>query len=121
MLPGSARALAFNQDGTANSAESPESRGNVVTVFFTGQGSVDPLVATGEPAPSEPFATPVLPVSATVGGVSATVRFAGLSPGSVGVAQANIELPGGAEAGAEVPLVINVGGQDSNRATIAVQ
>ena len=78
-------------------------------------------MATGQPAPADPLAVTTLQVSATVGGVSAVVRFAGLFPGSVGLAQANIELPGAADAGAEVPLAISVGGQESNVALIAVQ
>src|SRR5260370_486177 len=43
-------------------------------------------------------------VSATIGGVTATVLFLGLTPGFVGLAQANIMVPAEARLGAQARL-----------------
>jgi uncharacterized protein (TIGR03437 family) len=121
-LPDSKRAIARNHDGeTANGAETPEERGNTVLLQITGAGAVTPQVEAGQAAPREPRAVPVLPVTATVGGVEADVAEAYLQPGTVGVARVRIRIPSGIEPGDEVPVVIRVGGQESNVATISVR
>ena len=56
----------------------------------------------------------------TVGGVDATViNYMGLTPGSVGLYQANFVLP--KVAAGDHRLVINISGQDSNNPYIAVK
>ena len=62
-------------------------------MYLTGQGAVEPPVATAAPAPTSPLARATYPVTATVGGQPADVIFAGLSPGSVGLFQVNLRLP----------------------------
>ena len=77
---------------------------------------------SGEAAPSqEPLARITIPVQAEIGGRSATVQFAGLAPGFVGLYQVNVEIPAGVEPGPEVPLVLFQNGVPSNIITIAVQ
>ena len=61
------------------------------------------------------------PVTATIGGVDASVSFAGLAPGFVGLYQVNAMVPGGVVAGPAVPVVITQDGIASNTVTIAVQ
>ena len=118
---GGGRAAALNQDGTINSVDAPESRGNVVVVFLTGQGSVEPPWFAGAPASLTTLSRGVLPVSAAVGGIEAAVQFLGLSPGLVGLAQANVVIPASVTPGGEVPVKITIGGQESNTTTIAVR
>jgi uncharacterized protein (TIGR03437 family) len=116
------QAVARNHDGeTANGPEAPEERGNTVVVQVTGAGSVMPQVEAGQPAPLDPLAVPVSPVTATVGGVEADVIEAYLAPGTVGIARVRIRIPPGVETGNEVSLMIRVGGQESNVATISVR
>jgi uncharacterized protein (TIGR03437 family) len=71
----------------------PAAPGSLVAVYLTGQGAVEPPVANGEPAPSDPPAHASYPVTATIGGQPADVLFAGLNPGSVGVFQITIRVP----------------------------
>ena len=115
------RGVVTNQDGRLNGPANPETRGNVVVAYLTGQGLVNPPVPTGAPAPSTVLSYAAAPVSATVGGLNAKVLFLGLAPTLIGVAQANIEIPAAAPVGAEVVLVISAGGQASNTTTISVK
>jgi uncharacterized protein (TIGR03437 family) len=64
----------------------------------------------------------VLPVTATVGGATATVQYAGSAQGLVdGVVQVNVVVPAGTAAGAAIPVVVRVGSSDSQPGvTIAV-
>jgi uncharacterized protein (TIGR03437 family) len=112
-------ALTANQDNTANSASNPAKTGSVIVVSLTGIGPVDNPVATGTATPSSPFSKATLPVSATIGGWDTTVAFLGLTPGTVGSAQANLVVPG-LSSGA-YPVVVTVGGVASNGPTVYVQ
>lgn len=104
--------------GTLISQQTPARAGQYLTVYVTGQGAVDPPVATGAAAPADPFAFPVAAVTAQTGGVDAMVTFAGMAPGLAGLLQVNLQVP---EAGAgNLPLVITVGGVASNPVTVPV-
>jgi len=56
----------------------------------------------------------------TVGGVPAHVLFAGIPTGLVGVTQINFQIPATAPPG-DQPLVVMVGDQKSQAATVTVQ
>jgi len=112
------QAAAQNADHSANSSSNPAAEGSVVTVYLTGQGPVDHPVADGKPAVTSPLAHATSTVSATIGGVAATVQFLGLAPGFVGLAQANIQVPSLAKG--NYPLVITVGGFVSPSAVLSV-
>ena len=96
----------------------PAESGEFLSIFCTGLGATSPTVGAGEPGAGEAVTTPV---TATIGGVPATVRFAGLAPGFVGLYQVNAVVPGGVVPGPAVPLVITQDGIASNTVTIAVQ
>ncbi|MCU1263310.1 MAG: hypothetical protein JWO80_6195, partial [Bryobacterales bacterium] len=53
-------------------------------------------------------------VSITIGGVPATVLFAGIAAGSAGVYQFNVQLPAGLAAG-DLPVVIQYNGVQSSQ------
>lgn len=118
-LAGGAHAIAQNlPDLTLNSADAPAAPGQYVTVYLTGQGAVDPAVATGAPAPSDTLSLPVAGVAAWVDGQPAQVVFAGLAPGFVGLLQMNILVP-------DVPpgervLDVTIGGAAANRTILSV-
>jgi uncharacterized protein (TIGR03437 family) len=57
----------------------------------------------------------------TIGGLPAVVSFAGLAPGFAGLYQINATVPVGVTTGNNVPVVIQVAGQTSPPATMAVQ
>ena len=88
-------------------------------VFATGGGVTNPGGADGALATGiqRQAATP----TATVGGVAATVQYAGTSPGLInGAMQVNIQIPQVAS-GAQ-PLVITMGGASSpSSITVAVR
>jgi uncharacterized protein (TIGR03437 family) len=57
---------------------------------------------------------PLLPVTAQVGGLPATVLYAGGGPGIVeGVIQVNLQLPAALSAGPAIPVVLWMGGISS--------
>ena len=79
---------------------------------------MSPAVADGAPAPAS---APVLTssVSVTIGSEHATVSFAGLAPGFVGLVQLNIVVPSGLATG-DYPLTVTIAGESSNPGTISV-
>lgn len=88
------RAAALKQDSTLNAVTSPVAVGEIIQLFFTGQGLTTPRVETGELAPSvAPFARPDNEIAIFIGGVRSEVLFAGLLPGSVGLLQVNARIP----------------------------
>ena len=103
------------------SSTNPATAGTVVQIFCTGLGPVTNRPATGVASPSDPLAsTPTLPI-VMIGGAQATVQFSGLTPGDVGLYQVNATIPAGAAKGTAVPVVLTIGGVQSNTVTIAVQ
>ena len=111
-------ASAINQDGTTHGDEHPATPGSIVSVFFTGQGLLDEWIAAGQAAPMDQMMYPIAPVSVTLAGQPVETPFVGLSPGSVGLAQANIRIPN--LPSGEYPLVITVGGVPSNVAVLCI-
>jgi uncharacterized protein (TIGR03437 family) len=103
-------ALAWNQDGTLNSATNAAPAGSVVVLYATGLGQTDPAGTDGAKYGNLVLAETVTPVTATVGGKAATVIYAGGAPGQVaGVMQVEVVVPTGAGTGA-VPVVITSNG-----------
>ena len=75
---------------------------------------------TGQAAPASPLAEVSSAATATIGGVAAQILFVGLTPGLVGVAQANIAVPSSAPVGDQT-LVITIGGQPANSALVSIR
>jgi len=112
-------AIAQNANNySTNSGSDPVAAGDVLVVYLTGQGAVNHPVPDGTATPDSPLASATATATATIGGVSATVQFLGLTPGFTGLAQANIVVP--ALATADYPLVITVGGYVSASAEVSV-
>ena len=101
-------------------SERPANIGESLTIFCTGLGAVMNPPATGAPAPGNPPRETVTKPQVLIGGVSATVSFSGLAPGFVGLYQVNVQIPTGVPSGGAVPLVINMGGINSNTVTVAI-
>jgi uncharacterized protein (TIGR03437 family) len=118
-IPGSDHAIAQNYPGGAmNSPESPVQPGQYVVVYLTGQGPVDPPALTGAASPASPVSAPLAPILAQVGGKEATIAFAGLAPGFVGLLQMNIVIPE-VDTG-EQPLEVSIGGEPANTTRLSV-
>ena len=118
---GAGAAVAFNPDGSVNGSANPASPGSYVSVYFTGGGPIHPPGADGSvTVAAQPLTQST---GATVGGVAATVTYAGSAPEILsGVDQLNILLPPATPAGNAVPLVLTVAGRSSPAtATLSVQ
>jgi uncharacterized protein (TIGR03437 family) len=100
---GAGQAAAINAiDGTVNSAINPVKIGGYISLYATGEGQT--TASTGAPP------RPILPVSITVGGIPATVQYAGGLQGQVaGLMQVNVQIPSGVRPGGYVPVVLQVG------------
>ena len=79
----------------------PASAGEVLEMYGIGLGAVSPAVDTGMPGPSNPPADAIAVPPVTIGGLEATVTFAGLAPGLVGIDQVNVVVPSGLKSGAQ--------------------
>jgi uncharacterized protein (TIGR03437 family) len=98
----------------------PARRGDYISIYCTGLGPVTNQPPTGAPGPLDPLAWTIVQPVVTIGGVEAEVSYSGLAPGYVGLYQVNVKLPAGAPAGDTVPVVLRIGGVNSNTVTIAL-
>jgi uncharacterized protein (TIGR03437 family) len=94
---------------------------DVIAIYCTGLGPVNPAVAEGVAASSTVLSRTVTEVTATVGGIPSTVNFAGLAPSFIGLYQVNVVIPDGVTPGDNVPVVLTEGSQVSQPVTIAVR
>jgi uncharacterized protein (TIGR03437 family) len=92
---------------------SPAVPGEYVMVYATGIGDLTTVPVTGNVSPSAPLAAANATATATIGGAQAPVSFAGLTPGAIGLAQFNVQVPGSLPAGSTAPLVISFNGAAS--------
>jgi uncharacterized protein (TIGR03437 family) len=119
----------LNQDGvTVNGVTTPEKRGNVIAIYMTGEGQTNPQGVDGAviPAVASALKSPQQTVTVNIGGVDATVLYAGSAPGLIsGVMQVNAIIPLTVTPGAAVPVVVTVGTaksqSGSSAATVVVQ
>jgi uncharacterized protein (TIGR03437 family) len=100
--------------------QNPAKPGDTIIVFAAGLGSTNPSVDAGSTAPSTVLAVAANPVSATVGGESAQVSYAGLAPGLVGIYQINLVIAPDLPASAQTPLTIVSAGLSSAVISIPV-
>jgi uncharacterized protein (TIGR03437 family) len=113
--------VTISNTGQLAVAATPAPRGQYITIYCTGLGTVSNPPATGATAVADPVSSTVANATVTIGGVPATVNFAGLAPGFVGLYQVNALVPSSVSPGSAVSLVLIINGASSNIATIAVQ
>lgn len=111
----------LNPDNSVNTAANPVPMGGYIQIFATGGGAVVGGAMDGALAPGAGDLV-TQPVTATIGGVTAPVLYAGPAPGLVnGVIQVDLTVPVGLASGAQ-PVVIKVGNASSQKGiTVAVQ
>jgi uncharacterized protein (TIGR03437 family) len=113
----------FMTNGFTAAPFSSAARGQITTLFITGEGQVSPSLADGTtPSAGTPLSRlpkPKLPVTLTVAGQSATIDFIGIPNGLVGVTQINYEVPANTPLGVQ-PVVVTVGGIASQSANLTV-
>jgi uncharacterized protein (TIGR03437 family) len=116
---GNNRAVVVNLNGNVNSGTDTASVGDEVVVYFTGGG---PVTAAGKLTTGAPSPAGLSPVSGsstiTVNGVNAKVDYIGLTPGSIGLYQANFVVPNVPKG--TYPVVITIAGTPSNNPVMTV-
>jgi uncharacterized protein (TIGR03437 family) len=114
------RSLAAPSGSIPGIATEPAKIGSTFLILATGLGPVDSPIANGA-ASSDRLRNTTTKPEVLIGGVSARVDFAGLTPELPGVYQLNVVVPEGAPAGNAVPLQIRVGGiTTTDQVTMAV-
>jgi uncharacterized protein (TIGR03437 family) len=114
-------AAALNQDGSLNTAQNPAARGDIVVLYGTGEGELDPPAETHIPAGDSP-GVPVLDVAVSIGGVPAEILYAGQAPGFSGLLQVNARVPAQSLVGDAVEVELRVGGAASTQGvTLAIR
>ena len=86
--------------------------GQTIVLYGVGFGPVSPSVTDGQPAPAQTSLASGLHVF--IGGVEATVTYAGLTPNSYGLYQFNVVVPQ-VPAGDQVPLTFTLGGTSGSQ------
>jgi uncharacterized protein (TIGR03437 family) len=108
----SSQAAITNQDNTLNTASNPASRGSTIVIYGTGFGAVG----------SSSGLSPVkVPLAVIVGGTQLAPSFAGLTPGAIGLYQANVIVPLTLPPGLALPLYLKQSAAMSSAVTVAVQ
>jgi uncharacterized protein (TIGR03437 family) len=128
LLNGGPYAIIANQAGQlVGIPSSPSKAGDVVIIYALGLGQTNPPVTSGAAAPGPPnlanapatqicFGTqgPIGPPPPCINAL-----FSGLTPTFVGLYQINAVLPSDLPAGPNVPMVLMVGGVNSNKVQLA--
>ena len=120
VLPSGAAIVQNTPSYTLNDPTNPAPAGSTIVAYLTGSGPVTNPAKDGIPAPTAPLSSASTAYSAKIGSAAAAVSFLGLTPGFIGLVQANIVVPTGLAPGT-YPLSITIDGQTSNSATIAVK
>jgi uncharacterized protein (TIGR03437 family) len=119
---GTGQGTVLNHDFTVNSSTNPAAVGSVVYVYATGEGQTNPGGVDGQLEGITP-SKPVQTVTATVGGVAATVQSAGGVTGAVpGIVEVALVVPSTVATSSAAPLVLTIGGAVSQTGvTVAVK
>lgn len=115
---GTGSAAITHGNGSAVTPQNPARPGETVILWATGLGQVSPAVPTGALPTGE--SRTVNPVTVTIDGIAVIPGFAGLSGCCAGLNQVNLTLPTNTRSGNDIPVVLTIGGKQSNPATIAV-
>jgi uncharacterized protein (TIGR03437 family) len=106
---GMGQVAALNQDGTINSPLNPANPGDVIVLFGTGEGLLQPVPADGAIS-SIPAPAPILPITVAINYQQAQVLYAAEAPSLVaGVIQMNVRIPAGIAQNQTVPVTWSAG------------
>ncbi|MEP7353936.1 MAG: hypothetical protein ABI824_11955, partial [Acidobacteriota bacterium] len=113
--PGVIQNFISGNNQPVNDSGPPAYRGQVITIWGTGLGSV-PFPDTVAPTKGNVST----PVSVTIGGQTAIVGYSGRSPCCSGLDQIVVTIPNTAPLGCWVPVLVTAGGVVSNATTMAI-
>jgi uncharacterized protein (TIGR03437 family) len=112
-LQNNAHIVAQHSNFTLVTSANPANPGEYLVMYLVGLGATDPSVASGTPSPSSTLAKVTDMPTVTVDALPASVAFAGLTPGFVGLYQINFQVPTGAHSG-EVVITVTQNGVAAN-------
>lgn len=115
---GAGHGVIQNQDYSINSPGTPAAAGSYIVVYFTGLGVASLPIPTGAVVPPSPLASFTGTAKVTIGDADAPVLFAGMTPGFIGLAQANVQVP--ALPTGEFPLYLSLNGIQFVSAPVSV-
>jgi uncharacterized protein (TIGR03437 family) len=113
-------AIAFRPDASRITQQSAARAGDTVLLYTTGNGAVNPPLATGQLASGRTPSFAPIPTTVTVGGRPATVEFSIAAPGTAGLYLTQFRMPQGAGSGLQ-PLVLTVGQTRANGVLLPVE
>jgi uncharacterized protein (TIGR03437 family) len=113
------QAIITDMQGNLISAANPAHAGDVIVIYCTGLGAVNPAVADG--SGSTGAASTVNPATVMIGGQTASVGYAGLTPGYAGLYQINVTVPAGVAPGDQVEVTVTLAGQASAAVNLSVR
>jgi uncharacterized protein (TIGR03437 family) len=111
--------LIFDSSNNQITPDNVAHTGDLVRVQGTGFGVVNPVIPSGSVTQNAPTSNVVATVRVTVGGKDAVVSSATLLPNTIGFAQVIFRIPTGSGGGNQ-PVVVTVGGKDSNSVLLAI-
>jgi uncharacterized protein (TIGR03437 family) len=120
---GQGQGAVLNEDNvTRNSPAAPAKPGSVVILWGTGEGLTDPPGVDGRLA-VDVLPKPLAPVSVDIGGLPATIEYAGAAPGNIpGLLQINARMSKDVQPGDKVPVHVRIGaGVSQDGVTLAVR
>jgi uncharacterized protein (TIGR03437 family) len=111
---------AQHPDGSAVTPAAPAAPGELVSIFLSGLGATDPVVASGVQAPAtEPLARITSAATVTLNGNPMSVGYAGLAPRQVGLYRIDLTVPLDAAPG-DLKLSVSQNGLSSNTVLLTV-
>jgi uncharacterized protein (TIGR03437 family) len=105
--------IAQHADFTLITSSSPSKAGESIVSYVSGMGSTNPSYATGQQASLTALAPAKIQPTVTVDGANATVLYAGLTPGGIGLYQINFTVPAATRPG-DATVVITQNGIVAN-------
>ena len=111
-------AIEQSRDSTPISVASPAHPGDQIIIFLEGMGATTPPTASGYAAAGE--ARVQLQPNVIIGGKTAEISYAGLTPGLIGVYQINLRIPPDLTPG-DLAVAVTQNGVTSNSAILPVR
>jgi uncharacterized protein (TIGR03437 family) len=93
-------AAQHNADYSLVTPSNPAQPGEYLILYLSGLGAVNPAISDGAAGPAvSPYSLTTNTIDVYIGGQQATVVYAGLAPGLVGLYQVDVQVPTGLTAG----------------------
>jgi uncharacterized protein (TIGR03437 family) len=116
-LSGAGAGVFTHLNGSLVSQQNPARPDEIIVMYATGLGALNPPLATGAPSTGNETA---VAATLTVDGLPAQVLFSGTTPGLVGLNQINFRIPASTRTANNIPVVLSSGAKQSNSVTIPV-